>query len=108
MDYGYYGANVSFEHEGFPGYAMQYTICNNLQEFWHNYDDGEGQDPDNMTYIYYKDGSTWCSDDLNENPKRTGIQSACISAGWGFVCYNCTPTSYEDEYGMIHYDVELN
>ena len=107
ISYSSYGGNVAFQPEGYGGQYMQYQICN-LREFWKNFDEGEGQDPDNMTHICYWDGTTWNSLSDNENPKRTGIRSAVISTGWGFVCYNCTPTSYEDEYGETFYDVEMN
>lgn len=87
--------------------GTQYQMCGSLKEFWENYFEGEGQDPDNMTHVYYTDGTTWNSNDYGQ-PKRTGVQSAVISTGWGFICYNCTPTRYQDEYGEWYYDIEMN
>ena len=106
ISYSSYGGNIQFQPEGYGGLWMQYQMCN-IREFWRNYDEGEGQDPDNMTYIIYWDGTTWSSLDDDE-PKRYNIRSAVISTGWGFICYNCTPTSYEDEYGETFYDIEMN
>lgn len=107
VDYTFGTGYVAFQPEGWGENWMQYEFCN-LKQFWERFDDGEGQDPDNMTHVYYKDGTTWTSLSNDEEPRRTGIQSAVISTGWGFICYNCTPTCYEDEYGDTHYDVEMN
>lgn len=88
------------------GMWMQYQMCYNLNEFWDNYEDNK-DDPDALTHVFYKDGSMWCSDD-DVPPKKSGVDSALISAGWGFVCYNCKPIVIEDEYGDLIYDVEMN
>lgn len=88
----------------------QYKFCSSVKEFWNWYYENEVHDPDSMTFVFYNDGTQWCSDDSDDPPRKTGIASAVSSNGWGYVCYNCKPkrTYFSDDDSDYIDDVEMN
>jgi hypothetical protein len=76
-------------------------------DFWKEYDEGEGQNPDSTTIILYDNGRTWASY-MDSKPDKSDMRSGVICTEWGFICYNCTPTRDDDGHGDYIYDVELN